>query len=214
MRMVPEGVPVVLEQVAGGLPHRPQEPAPFLPPRHATLGFEDVRRGPVDLTRELRGGRAPEHDHVVGRACLDQGRLQAAGEHEHPGEHEYDERYAADRERRGEATCPEAPPDIRERDPHQAAYPTVRRPTTIGIRMTRFAGMAAAASPARRAAPIPSAMVRGATLITGKKVGSAFANPFTIGNVSSSPSTPPRARSRALRRARSPRGGVPRSRAS
>src|SRR5256885_2383329 len=117
-RHVPERVALLLVEVDDEDYFPRQERATFGPPRHAALRFEHVRRGPVDLTRELGRGRAPEHDHVVGRARLDEGRFQTPGEHEHAGEDEHHERDAADRERRGEAAGPEAPPDIRERDPH------------------------------------------------------------------------------------------------
>src|SRR5205823_9538621 len=103
----------------------------------------------------------------------------------------HDERQAADGEHRGKTAGPEAPPDVRERDSHHGDYPTVLRPTTIGVRTTRLAGKAAAATPASSAAPRPSARVVGATLMTGKKVGSAFANPRTTGNIRARPSPPP-----------------------
>jgi len=155
-RHVPERVALLLEQVDDEHYFPRQERATFGSPRHAALGFEYVRRGPVDLTRELGRGRAPEHDHVGGRACLDEGRFQAAGEHEHAGEHEYDERHPADRDavvrRRAQRLRQIYENGIRI----MAAYPTVRRPTTIGMRTTTVCGDNRGGEPARRAARSPA----------------------------------------------------------
>src|SRR6266568_4507479 len=70
-------------------------------------------------------------------------------------------------------------------------YPTVRRPVTIGVRTTRVAGNSAATTPATSAAASARAIVRGAMLMMGKKVGSALPKPATMGNVSARPSRPP-----------------------
>src|SRR5207247_2470511 len=190
-RHVPERVAPLLVEVDDEDHFPRRERATVGGGRHPGFGLQHLRRPPVDLARELRGRRAPQHDDVVEPARLDEGRFQAAREHEHAREDEHDQRQAADGERRGETAGPEAPPDVRERDSHHGGYPTVLRPTTIGVRTTRWAGKAAAATPASSAAPRPSAMVVGATLMTGKKVGSAFANPRTTGNIRARPSTPP-----------------------
>src|SRR5881398_130650 len=69
-RHVPERVALLLVEVDDKDHFARQDRATFGPTRHATLGFEHVRRGPVYLTRELGRGRAPEHDQVVRRARL------------------------------------------------------------------------------------------------------------------------------------------------
>src|SRR2546426_5829074 len=70
-RHVPERVALLLVEVDDKDHFARQDRATFGPPRHATLGFEHVRRGPVDLRSEEHTSELQSPCNLVCRLLLE-----------------------------------------------------------------------------------------------------------------------------------------------